>query len=561
MDVTGSCFFMITAMSLMIVKGQIIPHMEEPVSVALDQLVYEVTSQYMDGVNCLVWVTNRGSPYEWNPSMFSPHVIVASADSVQEILKYSFDYNCQGYIVQTSSPEEFLNKWELTQSNHLRRHNPKMLFLPWDDRAYSDVLFNSEVANFLSDLLAIQVLENGPTPDDIIFEIVTNNFYEAIDTPDHEASIVLGVWPLNLTSNWFPDKISDLKGKTIKYATLQYPPYAQLTPEFDGMDVRLAQTFCEHYNCSLIPVSDDNLWGELWENKSGNGIVGNVYMGKADIGGGAVYLWYNEYKNLDFSYPYLESRVTVLVPKPRQLPEWSIPIIAFSPAMWGVQFASIAITAVLLFTVNKNAEKIAPGIEERRKGEFATFSGIVMRSFGMALLQPPGMRLISGSVLQRFFTLFEILFLLFTTIYSGALSSVLTVPVYYPPIDSPRALYKSGITWMADHDAWVYSLQQATQPYLQGLVKQFEAHETNNLIAYSKKGGYGFAIEIMAAGHVTHTAHLSGEMILGLHVMKKELYTSPSVTIFRKGTLRTKIFQYIIKRQKNGHRISVCREV
>ncbi|XP_014254794.1 uncharacterized protein LOC106669670 isoform X4 [Cimex lectularius] len=459
MDVTGSCFFMITAMSLMIVKGQIIPHMEEPVSVALDQLVYEVTSQYMDGVNCLVWVTNRGSPYEWNPSMFSPHVIVASADSVQEILKYSFDYNCQGYIVQTSSPEEFLNKWELTQSNHLRRHNPKMLFLPWDDRAYSDVLFNSEVANFLSDLLAIQVLENGPTPDDIIFEIVTNNFYEAIDTPDHEASIVLGVWPLNLTSNWFPDKISDLKGKTIKYATLQYPPYAQLTPEFDGMDVRLAQTFCEHYNCSLIPVSDDNLWGELWENKSGNA-----------------------------------------------------------------------------------------GIEERRKGEFATFSGIVMRSFGMALLQPPGMRLISGSVLQRFFTLFEILFLLFTTIYSGALSSVLTVPVYYPPIDSPRALYKSGITWMADHDAWVYSLQQATQPYLQGLVKQFEAHETNNLIAYSKKGGYGFAIEIMAAGHVTHTAHLSGEMILGLHVMKKELYTSPSVTIFRKGSPYAEKFNWLVHR-------------
>lgn len=43
----------------------------------------------------------------------------------------------------------------------------------------------------------------------------------------------------------------------------------------------------------------------------------------------------------------------------------------------------------------------------------------------------------------------------------------------------------------------------------------------------------------MVLGHVTHTAHLSGEMILGLHVMKHELYRTPSVTVLRKGSCPT----------------------
>lgn len=68
------------------------------------------------------------------------------------------------------------------------------------------------------------------------------------------------------------------------------------------------------------------------------------------------------------------------------------------------------------------------GFWEERLGEFSTWSGVIMRSVGMALLQPPAGRLSSGSPLQRFFTLSEVLFLLFTTIYCGALSSILTVP-------------------------------------------------------------------------------------------------------------------------------------
>ncbi|KAK9512160.1 hypothetical protein O3M35_000643 [Rhynocoris fuscipes] len=307
------------------------------------------------------------------------------------------------------------------------------------------------------------------------------------------------------------------------------------------MELKLLRTFCELRNCTIVKVTDEYQWGEIWKNMSGNGVVGNVFMDKADIGTGAIYLWYNEYKHLDFTYPYLQSKVTVLVPKPHQLPEWRIPINAFSLVLWISLLISLTFIIITLYLVNKYTNKItAYYSKEMVLEEFSTLSGVILRVVGMALLQAPPVRLRTGSTLQRFFTLSEILFLLFTTIYSGALSSILTIPAYYPPIDHPKDLYKSGIPWAATHNAWIYSLQEAAEPYLSGLINRFEVHDTETLKKLAKKGGYGFCIEIMAGGHVTQQDHLSGEMIYGLHVMKNELYFTPSVTVLRKGSSYTK---------------------
>lgn len=41
-------------------------------------------------------------------------------------------------------------------------------------------------------------------------------------------------------------------------------------------------------------------------------------------------------------------------------------------------------------------------------------------------------------------------------------------------------------------------------------------------------------------GHVTQTKHLTGEIILNLHVMKTELYTTSLVVLLRKGMFMIK---------------------
>ncbi|KAK9512062.1 hypothetical protein O3M35_000571 [Rhynocoris fuscipes] len=265
---------------------------------------------------------------------------------------------------------------------------------------------------------------------------------------------------------------------------------------------------------------------------------------------GAIYLWYDEYIYLDFTHPYLNSIITVLVPKPHQLPEWMIPVNTFRPSIWIAVIISLAVIVISLYFVNKYTDIIVP--KELKVKSFSSWSGVTLQAIGMALLQPPGTRLPFGSPLRRFFTLSEVFFLLFTTIYSAALASILTVPAYYPAIDDGRQLYESGIHWVSSHDAWVYSIRNASEPYLRGLVDRFEAHDTETLKKLAKKDGYAFPIEIMTGGHVTQQEHLSEEMISGLHVMKHELYGSPSVMILRKGSPYTEYFTSLIHRCIDG---------
>ena len=70
------------------------------------------------------------------------------------------------------------------------------------------------------------------------------------------------------------------------------------------------------------------------------------------MGTGALYLWEHEYHYIDFSYPYLNTRVTVLVPKPAQVAEWRIPFLPFSLTMWTLQVMSIIVAAIVMFIVN-----------------------------------------------------------------------------------------------------------------------------------------------------------------------------------------------------------------
>ncbi|XP_073981687.1 glutamate receptor ionotropic, delta-1-like isoform X2 [Rhodnius prolixus] len=526
----------------------------------LEHLSIDIIMNYMYDYKCVVWVREfeeRESiwPVTLNSADVTPPIITISPSVNLSILMTDiFKFKCSGYVIQISDPGYFINHWEEERRLSLDRHKPRFLILPWNQSSpVADQFFNLPQTEFNSDFLLVEVMKGSEKKEeeDIFFKMFTNNFYEPFEIKNRISSIELGIWPSNEDVVWFPDKIANLHGKTIRVATLEYPLYTILEP-LEGMEFKLLKEFCKFYNCSLGTVVDDYMWGEIWENKSGNGILGNVYMDKADFGTGAVYSWYNDYKFLDFSYPYLQSKVTVLVPKPKQLPEWRIPFNAFSPSMWAVQMMSIAFTAILIYFLNKNTKILTSGFWEERLGEFSTWSGVIMRSVGMALLQPPAGRLSSGSPLQRFFTLSEVLFLLFTTIYCGALSSILTVPEYYPPIDHPKDLYEAGIPWAADHEAWTYSLKGTSVSYLKGLVKTFEAHDTETLIELAKKGGYGFAIEIMAGGHVTHTAHLSGEMILGLHVMKHELYRTPSVTVLRKGSPYTQQLTDFIHRCLDG---------
>jgi hypothetical protein len=78
----------------------------------------------------------------------------------------------------------------------------------------------------------------------------------------------------------YPDKLSNLMGKRLIMATFNYPPYSIVDlnaspPVFDGTESRIALEFCRKLNATFdASVDAENEWGEIYENYTGNGILG-----------------------------------------------------------------------------------------------------------------------------------------------------------------------------------------------------------------------------------------------------------------------------------------------
>lgn len=60
-------------------------------------------------------------------------------------------------------------------------------------------------------------------------------------------------------------------------------------------------------------------WGEIFDNRSGNGIIGAVVERRAEIGVGALYSWYHESLYLSLSKPITRTGITCITPKPQYI--------------------------------------------------------------------------------------------------------------------------------------------------------------------------------------------------------------------------------------------------
>ena len=82
------------------------------------------------------------------------------------------------------------------------------------------------------------------------------------------------------SADLYPDKVSNLMGKRLTMATFTYRPYSVIDlntnpPVVDGTETRLLLEFCKKLNATFDVIVDaENEWGEVYENYTGNGILG-----------------------------------------------------------------------------------------------------------------------------------------------------------------------------------------------------------------------------------------------------------------------------------------------
>ncbi|XP_015596404.1 glutamate receptor ionotropic, delta-1 isoform X2 [Cephus cinctus] len=497
---------------------------------------------------CLVVFSNNGCAFKSViPALyFDPYdTLLENENMDSETYKTTYlteilEIGCNGFVIQTKNPARQFVLLEETFVLVNNRGNRKLIFLPLLEKSSfknldSHSIVETRSANYVPNLIMVE-----PSVTKNIFNLKTHYFGGTSN--QSKEIIVLDTYNITsgkflLDANLFPDKIKDLQGKILRAAVFHYMPYVVLTgndtqnnSQIDGTEWRMALQFAKFHNCTFERfVSDEESWGTIFDNRTGNGVLGALVEDRADIGFVALYTWYHESLYLDLTTAYIRTGVTCLVPPPHRLPLWRSPILPFSPELWAGVVTTLIICNVVSFLLHYGANYI-----------FFEDNKIVS---AIAALEVAGIFLQQGLIKNRkelswrtmAFSMLAVSVLLCTA-YSSSLASAMTVPRYDAPINSAEDMANRDLKWAATHDAWIFSILQTDDPELKIVLKNFRIVKFNEIIKRSAEMEWGFSIERLSS------EYLQQKYVEKMHLMASDIYWENCVFMLRKSSAYTTWF-------------------
>nr|AOG12846.1 ionotropic receptor [Eogystia hippophaecolus] len=497
----------------------------------IELLLHTILNQYLYNSYCVTFVSEI--PLDINFSITFTCIVPDPENLTNQLLEVS-EKGCSDYVVRMKEPQEFMNAYE--KVNHLgnaRRSDKKLIFLPFleDDNTTNETispllnLLSMKETSFVANILLL-IPSRETTAECKFYDIVTHKYVG----PDKETNhpLYLDRWnscteKFVMNVNLFPHDMSNLYGKTVKVACFTYKPYVLLdldTPTGrDGMELRIVEEFCRWVNCTMEVVRNDaHEWGEIYDNQTGVGVLGNVLEDRADLGITALYSWYEEYVVLDFSAPCIRTAVTCVAPAPRLLASWELPLMPFTWHMW--------IALIFTFLFSSVALIVVKGFSS--KNVFITTFGMMVTQCQPEVRADWRVRSITGWLL--------ITGLVFDNAYSGGLASTFTVPKYETSIDTVQDIVDRKMEWGATHDAWTFSITLSTEPLIKQLVSQFKIYSAEELKRKSFTRNMAFSIEKLPAGYFAVGEYITKEAMLDLEIMLEDFYYEQCVVMLRKSS-------------------------
>ncbi|XP_063235834.1 uncharacterized protein LOC134538437 [Bacillus rossius redtenbacheri] len=243
----------------------------------------------------------------------------------------------------------------------------------------------------------------------------------------------------------FADKLLDVHGYPVSVALNHEPPFSfKITcpgsqVAYTGFDKIIWKSLLDHINASIFindfKKTSVNL--PLTSGKKG--------LKKSDIFGNTIRL--SAFTKKKYTYPFNMEPASFIVPKAKKLPKWMSFLLPFSLETWLSYFVACFLLAfVWRFFTHYSCDKEVKKVDELGILHVIT-SGVSVHKF---------------SVLSaRLFLLSTLSYnTVFTNSYSGALTSFLTSPQYYPDANSLSDLVNSGLKV-----GYVISLQNSKQEF------------------------------------------------------------------------------------------------
>ncbi|KXJ76291.1 glutamate receptor U1-like [Aedes albopictus] len=448
-------------------------------------------------------------------------------------------------MVTQRASQTFLDEFNFLHDRALQRFSNKKMIILIENQTAVDQLILHDAIHDIPQLLLLIPFD----PDRI--DLKTNRF----STQDHSLDLILldtfvpSLGTFIHGNDLFPNKLHDLGGRYLRLAIFKYNPYTiwqevnstaesnanyeqQPVLSIDGTESKLFLEFCSKYNCTLdISLDEAGEWGEIFDNRTGNGIIGAVVERRADVGVGALYSWHHESIYLALSKPISRTGVTCITPKPKLLSGWLIPVLPFSLNLWIAVLSTFLCMSFFSLIVNFLVDNVLH--KENRRVDLCESFMIIGSIF---ILQSVLLRINRSKLMSQMIIMGSLLFvgLMVGNIYSGGLSSIMTIPRYERPIDTLEDLANSNLPWASTHDAWIFSILMATQPIIVKILHNFQTHPKEVLHAHTRKLDLAYSVERLPYNHFAIGEYIDEEASHRYHLMTEDIYWENCVAMSTK---------------------------
>uniref|UniRef100_A0A182JNI1 Ionotropic glutamate receptor C-terminal domain-containing protein n=1 Tax=Anopheles christyi TaxID=43041 RepID=A0A182JNI1_9DIPT len=518
----------------------------------LNRLLKWIFQQHLVSFFCTCIVVGTSISGHWTAATEQfPHpvmVITLARHDESKVLLEAIENGCQTFILAHSTVIEFLDRFHYVHDLATVRYYHKRIIIINDDDAKAHVqrsILKHTAARDVMDWLLV-----NPQPDHNRVDLFTNQFDndEWIPLASHDTLTIPAAF--DATVNLFPNKRTNLWGRYVRLAIFNYEPYTlwsavdgtgekanaffqhARTLFIDGTESRVFVEFCAKLNCSLeISLDEAGEWGQIYDNRTGDGIIGAVVERRADVGVGALYSWYHESLFLALSKPISRTGVTCIAPKPLPLSSWLTAILPFSTVLWLAVLATVAVSTVFEVVVSFVTLKFNPA-KTHRVDVCESMMGVI----SIFILQAVLIRTIRNPYSSQMILFGSILFvgLMIGNAYSGGLASVMTVPRYEKSIDTVQDLADRNLHWGSTHDAWIFSIQLATQPTIVKLLENFVTYPKDVLHEHAKHRNLAYSIERLPYGHYAVGEYITDEVSGNFEIMLEDIYWENCVAMATK---------------------------
>ncbi|KAJ9599187.1 hypothetical protein L9F63_010318, partial [Diploptera punctata] len=476
---------------------------------------------------------------------------------------------CLAFIIQTTQIQLMIKTFPrmFHSPKSIYRANRKYLYLPIENNLMPEYVYEKTVQEIFSmremdimpDIVFAKILDGrnktskqlnifnvSDAEEEIVMELITHKYVGT----NKQDRVSLNLWNDRVgffhDGNLYPDKKSNLMGKKLVVTGLSYEPLTVIDwnkePQtYDGLDLQFMFQWAEKINFTYEFMHDENFYGEIWPNGSGNGALGFTSMDLADYVFVATCIWEYEHNFLDYSTTYFQSSVILVSPKPKLLPGWLVPVLPFSHGMWIAVVVSVFVCTTILYATSVASMKVlGSGTGEAVANMYSTWIECLFRTSGLLVLQVPSDERDWSTpryVPMRHLVTWLILFyFVVTTAYSGGLATVLTVPRYEKPIDTVHDLASRDAKWTGIYDAYLVSIKDSVNRDIQQVVKNWRFDSLQWLKSKTTTGDMSFALEKMLGGHFFIPPFIDEDAMDHLRIMKEDLYTCVCVYVTRKGS-------------------------